>query len=61
MSKLQVWSTEGQGLRRRMEFWNECATNALHSGMTVDAAEPAHFWGRIAKIEVNSVGLAGRP
>ena len=58
MSQLSVWSTDGKAPCQRVDYWNECAAQALHTSMTIDAAEPALFWGRIADIRVNSLHIA---
>src|SRR5712664_4895678 len=58
MSQLSIWSTEGQRPHQKVDYWNECAEQVLNTGMTVDAAEPALFWGRIADLRVNALHIA---
>lgn len=58
MSQLSIWSTDGKAPRQRVAYWNECAAQVLHTNMTIDAAEPALFWGRIADLRVNALHIA---
>lgn len=59
MGELSVVSTDGlQAARQRVEFWNDCAVQALRTPLSVNAADPGRFWGRIAHAGLRSLQIA---
>jgi AraC family transcriptional activator of tynA and feaB len=58
MAQIRVWSTEGMAPRQRVEYWNDCAVEALTVPMSVDAADPGCFWGRIEYLGLNNIHIA---
>lgn len=58
MTHLKTWSTDGLSPHQRVEYWNDCAVQALAMPISVDAVEPRDFWGKISRICLTNVDIA---
>lgn len=58
MAQVSVWSTEGLPPDRCLEYWNDCAVQALKIPFTVDPANASCFWGRISHIGLERLHLS---
>ena len=54
MARIEVVSTDGLSGRKKVEYWNDLATNAM-TAMTADPADIATFRGRMRRMEVGDM------
>ncbi len=54
MARIEVVSTDGLSGRRKVEYWNDVATNAM-AAMAADPVDVATFCGRMRRTEVGDV------
>ncbi len=54
MARIDVVSTDGLSGRKKVEYWNDLATNAMMA-MTADPTDIATFCGRMKRVDVGAV------